>query len=248
MRAIKYKICLQPTDWFVAVASLSPRLVPLGGMLLAGGPALAEEVDFKRTTCWFSTPRDRDMSCGHLTVPENCLLKTTVQPLNCRLSFSSHISKGMSLSSICPAVPVNLQGSRAGVTLKNGGAFSNTGAWLRGRRFVVLDLRGVGLSEPSLGCSKHHSPKVWNNIVSHPDDRTDFDLAQKSEVLACREDLIGKGIDLAAYNTREIAADIHDLRVALNIDKWICSAFHTARRLPCRSWNSPAGNIAACSI
>ena len=37
-------------------------------------------------------------------------------------------------------------------------------------------------------------------------------------VKACRKRLAGQGIDLDAYNTIENAADIEDLRRALNID------------------------------
>ncbi len=219
MRAIIYKVCLQPTDWFVAVASLS-ALIVLGVMLLVGGPAFAEEVEFKRTTCWFAATKDRDVSCGHLTVPENCtkdnsatitLAVVIFEPDRERHEPVVYLSGG-------PGQPAGIESKG---DIEEWWSFIDTGAWLRGRRLVVLDLRGVGLSHPSLSCSKHHNPKLWNNIVSHPDDWIDFDLAQKSEVLACREDLIGEGIDLAAYNTREVAADIHDLRVALNIDKWV---------------------------
>ncbi len=218
MRII-YKVCLQPTDWFVAVASLS-ALILLGVMLLVGGPAFAEEVEFKRTTCWFAATKDRDVSCGHLTVPENrtkdnsatiTLAVVIFEPDRERHEPVVYLSGG-------PGQPAGIESKG---DIEEWWSFIDTGAWLRGRRLVVLDLRGVGLSHPSLSCSKHHNPKLWNNIVSHPDDWIDFDLAQKSEVLACREDLIGEGIDLAAYNTREVAADIHDLRVALNIDKWV---------------------------
>jgi pimeloyl-ACP methyl ester carboxylesterase len=39
-------------------------------------------------------------------------------------------------------------------------------------------------------------------------------------ITACRERLTTTGADLAAYNTRENAADIADLRVALGIEEW----------------------------
>ncbi|MEK1889875.1 MAG: alpha/beta hydrolase, partial [Phyllobacterium sp.] len=100
-------------------------------------------------------------------------------------------------------------------------SFIDTGAWLRGRRLVVVDQRGVGLSKPSLSCAAQYSAKVWAGIVSRPEEFIDFDRAQQNEVKACRDALISKHIDLTAYNTSENAADIHDLRIALNIDRWV---------------------------
>jgi pimeloyl-ACP methyl ester carboxylesterase len=39
-------------------------------------------------------------------------------------------------------------------------------------------------------------------------------------LLECRNRLIGEGVNLAAYNSAENAADLNDLRLALGIDKW----------------------------
>jgi pimeloyl-ACP methyl ester carboxylesterase len=63
------------------------------------------------------------------------------------------------------------------------------------RDFVVFDQRGTGLSKPRLSC------------------KTGEDLG------TCGARLALDGIDLAAYNTEESAADVEDLRVALGYER-----------------------------
>lgn len=218
MRAIKSKICLQPSDWTAPAGSLFWLILLV--IVLIAGPVSAMQAEFKQTTCWFTVPKDRDMRCGHLVVPENrtkansAVIKLAVvvfEPDRERHEPVVYLSGG-------PGQAARIESKD---DIEEWWSFIDNGAWLRGRRLVVLDQRGAGLSEPSLSCSKHYSPAVWNGIISRPDDPLDFALAQKREVEACRDDLIGKGIDLAAYNTSENAADIHDLRVALKIEKWV---------------------------
>ena len=60
---------------------------------------------------------------------------------------------------------------------------------------VVFDQRGVGRSLPRLGCSMDES------------------------TAKCKEKLEGQGIDLTAYDTIENADDVHDMKVALGVDK-----------------------------
>ncbi len=62
---------------------------------------------------------------------------------------------------------------------------------------VVFDQRGVGRSLPRLGCAM------------------DSDDATKK----CKEKLEAQGIDLTAYDTIENADDVHDMKVALGVDK-----------------------------
>ena len=69
MRAIKSKICLQPSDWTAPAGSLFWLILLV--IVLIAGPVSAMQAEFKQTTCWFTVPKDRDMRCGHLVVPEN---------------------------------------------------------------------------------------------------------------------------------------------------------------------------------
>jgi hypothetical protein len=43
---------------------------------------------------------------------------------------------------------------------------------------------------------------------------------RRAAIKQCRDQLAATGVDLAAYNSTENAADIADLKVALGIDTW----------------------------
>ncbi|MCA9906963.1 MAG: alpha/beta fold hydrolase, partial [Anaerolineae bacterium] len=89
---------------------------------------------------------------------------------------------------------------------------------LANHELVIFDQRGTGYSEPSLAC-----PESEELMLSTLDE--DLDSEQSKGLLlqmvtACHDRLRGEGIDLAAYNSRENAADVDDLRRALGYDQW----------------------------
>lgn len=86
------------------------------------------------------------------------------------------------------------------------------------RVLYLLDPRGIGHSTPSLDC-----PEV---AAIGPDeaglrlrDPSRAALVAKA-VTACRDRLVGQGIDLSAYDIAANAADVMDLRTALKIGSW----------------------------
>ena len=86
------------------------------------------------------------------------------------------------------------------------------------RDIITFDQRGTGGSTPNLDC-----PEVDDAIFAafgKADDpgveATDVERAY----MACRRRLTGDGVDLARYNTVEVANDVADLRRALGIDQW----------------------------
>ena len=94
------------------------------------------------------------------------------------------------------------------------------GASYAGDRDVILvDTRGTGLSQPRLGCPEFDRANV-STFYSRPDVGssavTDFSRA----IRKCRARLTNAGIDLAAYNTAESAADLEALRRALGYRQW----------------------------
>jgi pimeloyl-ACP methyl ester carboxylesterase len=89
------------------------------------------------------------------------------------------------------------------------------------RDIILLDQRGVGLSQPALDC-----PEVTELSLELMDaeldgrevgDQERLDLLLEA-LLACEEELSGLA-DLSAYNTAANAADINDLRLALGYDQ-----------------------------
>jgi pimeloyl-ACP methyl ester carboxylesterase len=77
----------------------------------------------------------------------------------------------------------------------------------RGRDLIFMDLRGTGFSTPSLNC-----PEVDNTFEEG--------RSWGGAVADCEERLLAEGIDLTAYNSVAVAADVEALRQNLNIETW----------------------------
>jgi len=98
-----------------------------------------------------------------------------------------------------------------------------------GREVIVLEGRGTGHSEPSLVCPEFDAlpePPVASP-VDDPQTRTEL----LGGIGACRDRLTSEGVDLSAFDLREMAADAEDLRTALGIDQWNVMTFGTASRI-----------------
>ena len=97
------------------------------------------------------------------------------------------------------------------------------------REVITVDHRGLGRSEPSLACPEVERLSGSSMAAPINDRRTRAKLLPA--VQACRDRLTGQGVDLAAYNVREIAADAEDLRVALGIERWNVRAHGSGARI-----------------
>ena len=74
------------------------------------------------------------------------------------------------------------------------------------------------IRRPLLGCPE--ADEFVNDAISVPFTAESTTAADAAALQKCRDRLAATGVDLAAYNTAENAADIADLRVALGIDTW----------------------------
>ena len=161
------------------------------------------------------------MSCGRLLVPESrsrpishpiSLAVVIFEPDKVRHDPVVFLSGG-------PGQPAAI---KTGAEIEAWWQFVSEQDWLRGRRLVVLDQRGVGLSRPSLDCPAFTDPHQKQGIVAPPAGNAAVEeAARRSAVLSCRSSLLDRGIDLSAYNTWESAEDVEDLRSSLGIDKWV---------------------------
>jgi pimeloyl-ACP methyl ester carboxylesterase len=106
------------------------------------------------------------------------------------------------------------------------------------REVFILDPRGVGHSQPSLSCREVQALRTSSPAVSTGDPRVI--PALMDAVAGCHDRLVGKGIDLSAYNLAEMAADVEDVRTALGVDGWTLAmrgtsstvGFEVMRRFP----------------
>ncbi len=158
--------------------------------------AVAATNSFQFTDCPFDAPAE--IECGYLTVPED---------------RSSADSRTIELAVAIVAAPAG--GSEPPVVYLAGGPggsglddyATDPESWeypfLQNRDLILLDQRGTGYSEPTLDCPEF----------------AEVDEQENPDAL-CYERLIDEGINLMAYNTRENAADVADLRTALGIVEW----------------------------
>jgi pimeloyl-ACP methyl ester carboxylesterase len=106
--------------------------------------------------------------------------------------------------------------------LAGGPGSAESSAWVAGgvtfvgepTPVVAMDQRGTGRSQPRLDCPE---------LGELPDPAlswTERVAAVDATAAACREQLIGQGVDLDGYDTVENAADFVALRRALGYDQW----------------------------
>ena len=79
---------------------------------------------------------------------------------------------------------------------------------------VLLDQRGTGQSAPNMR-TKSKLKLPLDKLLTEKESREALYNFMKST----RQELIDRGIDLNAYNTKESAADLDDLRKALGYSK-----------------------------
>jgi pimeloyl-ACP methyl ester carboxylesterase len=167
---------------------------------------------FERTKCRFFPHRISNVECGDLYVLEN-------RKQNDGREIRLHVAIAKSSSKDPKPEPlIVLSGGPGSFSLQwftsNLRRFVDT---LKHRDVIFFDPRGVGFSEPSLDCpevmenfheilGREHSSEEWVNTIVEAN-------------LACQERLLAAGIDLSAYNSAEMAADVNDLRAALGYEK-----------------------------
>ncbi|WES62761.1 alpha/beta fold hydrolase [Microbacter sp. GSS18] len=97
--------------------------------------------------------------------------------------------------------------------------FLTQGWWATtSRDVIVLEQRGEPLAEPSLDCPEVSAENLTVDGVYLTGATR---VEQRQELLAaCWERVTAEGVDLGAYTTRSSAADLADLRAALEYDTW----------------------------
>jgi pimeloyl-ACP methyl ester carboxylesterase len=150
-------------------------------------------------------------TCGFLTVPENRSLEG-----GRTIDLAVAIGHSRAARPAADAV-LYLAGGPGGGGLFH--PYRRLVDELRERRDVVLlDQRGTGLSKPSLDCPELDALTI-DGLGRDADDRR-FQARTEAALLACRRRLRDAGVDLAAYHSAAIAADVEDLRHALGYRRW----------------------------
>jgi pimeloyl-ACP methyl ester carboxylesterase len=95
---------------------------------------------------------------------------------------------------------------------------TNIEPWLARGDVIVYDRRGGGFSEPNLQC-----PEVVEQAFAETGDLvtpSDWSAVIEEALSNCSTRLRSEGVVLEAYNSIEDAADVADIRKALDIETW----------------------------
>lgn len=160
-----------------------------------------------------------DVRCGYVVVPERRPHVTGgVAPGN-----SETVTDTIRLAvMVLPATgeqPVDdplfvAQGGPGGSTIEIFADLLADSAFREQRDIVLFDQRGTLFSEPNLICTEMFTRMDELNMASDEEYPELLDAV----TLECRTRLVEEGVDIAAYNSLENAADVDDIRRALGYD------------------------------
>ncbi|MEM9930124.1 MAG: alpha/beta fold hydrolase [Bacteroidota bacterium] len=147
---------------------------------------------------------------GYLEVPEN-----RQRPGSRMIQLPVYIFKSRSNNPAPDPVLYTVGGP--GYTSMGAAPYMRAFAYLEDRDLILFEQRGTTHARPHLACPEWDAvgPALAGKDLS-PAAR---DAAYAAAARQCRERLVAEGVDLDGYRTQEIAADIEDLRKALNIDQ-----------------------------
>jgi pimeloyl-ACP methyl ester carboxylesterase len=178
-------------------------------LLLASLTVGAQQSDvphIESSDCIFTADSAHKTRCGYLVAPEN---REKPQSRMIKLPF-------IIVESNNPAKhpdPVLYSGGGPGVSSLHSVTSIARRALLRDRDYIAFEQRGTHYALPSLECDGLGQAIQQAYLGHRPVEALVLEAVRQ-----CRENLVGQGIDLAAYNTDESAADIEDLRRLLRID------------------------------
>lgn len=165
---------------------------------------------FETAGCAVPIPQGEKVECGYLVVPED---RKSKDGKTIRLPVI--VLKSDSPNPKSDPILRTLGGPGASsLRMVTGRRFS---PWLKDRDMIVFEQRGTKYAQPALECPEVSDAKI-NAVKRH----LALKAAKAEELKAvkiCRQRLLKQGVNLAAYNSRESAADIEDLRRALKIEK-----------------------------
>ena len=191
-----------PGTYHIELAGLSGTLIVL------------KLVEFESAQCQFEIHPGQTVDCGYLTVPED-----RSQPDGPTIRLHVAIFRSHS-DNPAPDPIVYLEGGPGGQALEAASLVFNRrfAPFLADRDLIMFDQRGVGYSEPALDCQELID-LTYETLAQ--DLSPEEILALSTEAIrSCRDRLVSEGVNLAAYNSAESAADLNDLRLALGYEEW----------------------------
>ncbi len=170
---------------------------------------------FDEASCEFDVPSGFDVTCGWLTVPEDHFDSTNEKTIQLHIAIFASES-----SSPEPEPIVYLEGGPGGEPLE---AIPFTFAsrfapFLVNHDLIMYDQRGTGYSQPSLACPETY--EMAFDLLEQDLSYEELTEISFDTIFTCHERLLSEGVNLAAYNSAQSAADLAAMREALGYDAW----------------------------
>ncbi|WP_430408759.1 alpha/beta fold hydrolase [Kordia sp.] len=152
----------------------------------------------------------RNVNWGYLTVPENW-----ENPTENKVKIAVAILKSTGTNKNAEAIVFVQGGPGAGGV---GNIWNWTNHPLRKTNDIILfDMRGTGYSEPRL-CPEL-GQKFFNILAKNQTEEED-ETQKAAAAMACKRELISKGIDVDTYHSLSVAKDLHALKEKLGHTTW----------------------------
>ncbi len=185
---------------------------------------------FQEVDCWIDLEAEGPSRCGRLTVPERW-----ADPGGAPLTLP--VIQLLPRNPDPHLAPVIFLAGGPGNSVFEGGRHDiaewryTADSLFPGRSLVLFEQRGVGLAQPAFDCFEDDDPLVLWPLSNDPDTFEDPKARIEAAYAACRDRLQEIGHDLAAFNSREIAADVEALRVALGLEPVVLFGISYGTRL-----------------
>ena len=170
---------------------------------------------FEPGPCMFTIPagitEGEQVECGWLVVPEE-----HANPSGPTIKLGVAIIRSTSLN-VRPDPLVMAQGGPGGSTIDYYTQVLFYSRLLKNRDIILFDQRGTLHSEPNLICPESLEKSI--ELLNVDLETEEAEAASREAALACRERLVGEGVNLSAYNSLENAADVNALRQALGYEQ-----------------------------
>jgi len=203
--------------------------------------------EFQTTDCWIKPNSKAQTDCGWFTVPEDWTAAKS-QKLKLPVVIYQPLNPDPSLDPV-----IYLAGGPGYPALGyKGGHISG---WRRtadsifpGRRLIVFDQRGTGLSTPKLECHDGDGSMVWYPVSRNTKDFGDIPSRVHTAYAHCAERHITAGRQLSAYNSLQIATDTEALRRALKLKSVVLFGISYGTRLALTVMKLYPENISAAIL
>ena len=187
------------------------RLIWLLPLLLSAGFALAQDnPTFEPAPCPFNRPSGFSIQCGYVTVPESrdSALADDSNTIRLAVAIFQGYNTQENLSPL-----IYLDGGPGGRTLDSVEYLASSfQPFMTKRDVIFFDQRGVGFSQ-GLDCPEYTA--LGYDLLNQDVKIAEMMRRSNKALLACRDQLVADGVNLAAYTSAESAADVADIITAL---------------------------------